>query len=295
MFDTTTAQFPALTEGQPLRSPLDALARLPEEEVWLASRKSPETHQAYAEDVRRVMRFFGITSREQLRQVDRNVIMAYERHLREVQRLHPTTIRRRLSALSSLFRHLVQCGVIAANPVHAIEWPAINRWQGMTPAFSPLDARALLDAPDPTTEEGLRARAILSLGLQVGLRQSEIVRLKVRDLHTTAGYDALRVIPKRGKHDVLIIHPETAQRLRAYLAAAGHGEDRDGPLLRRLTQGGSEEDPRDAHHLHHHGVGQWRQAGRRAAHRRPCGSSDDAAIRSGAVYAQKSAALVVAY
>jgi Phage integrase, N-terminal SAM-like domain len=169
MFDTTTAQLPPLSEDKAIRSTLDALTSLPEEEVWLASRKSPETRQAYAEDARRFMRLFGITSLEQLRQVDRKTMIAYERYLREVQRLHPTTIRRRLSALCSLFRHLIQFEVIAANPVHAIERPAIKRWQGMTPAFSPQEARALLDAPDRTTEEGLRARAILSLGLQVGL------------------------------------------------------------------------------------------------------------------------------
>jgi Phage integrase, N-terminal SAM-like domain len=194
MFDTTTPQLPAPTEGQPIPSTLDALGSLPEEEVWFASRKSRETRQAYAGDVRRFIRLFGITSREELRQVDHKIMMACPRHLREVQRLHPTTIRRRLSALSSLFRHLIQFEVIAANPVQAIDRPAINRWQGMIPAFSPQEARALLDAPDPTTEEGLRARAILSLGLQVGLRQSEIMRLKVRDLHTTGGYDALRAV-----------------------------------------------------------------------------------------------------
>jgi len=193
MFDATTAPLPARSEGQPFPSTLDALASLPEEEVWLASGKSPETRQAYAEDVRRFMHLFGITSREQLRQVNRKTMIPYARHLRDVQRLHPTTIRPRLSALSSLFRHLVQIEVIPANPVHATERPAINRWQGMTPAFSPHDARALLEGPDPTMGEGLRARAILSWGLWVGLRQSEIVRLKVRDLHTTRGYDALRV------------------------------------------------------------------------------------------------------
>src|SRR5262245_43360403 len=109
--------------GQPAR----------EEEVWPASPKSREARQAYAGDVRRCMRLFGITAREALRQVDRTIMMAYARHLREVQRVHPTTIRRRLSALSSLFRHLVQFQVIAANLVQAIDRPAINRWQGMTP------------------------------------------------------------------------------------------------------------------------------------------------------------------
>jgi hypothetical protein len=79
MFDTTTAPPPALAEGTPLRSTLDALASLPEEEVWLASRKSAETRQAYAGDVRRFMRLFGITSREALRQVDRKTMIASRR------------------------------------------------------------------------------------------------------------------------------------------------------------------------------------------------------------------------
>jgi site-specific recombinase XerD len=88
--------------------------------------------------------------------------------MRDVQQLHPTTIRRRLAALYSLFRHLVNYGIVAINPVREIERPAINRWEGMTPAFSPAQARALLDAPDPSTLKGLRDRAMFSLGLQVG-------------------------------------------------------------------------------------------------------------------------------
>jgi site-specific recombinase XerD len=104
----------------------------------------------------------------------------------------------------------------------------------MTPAFSPAQARALLDAPHPDTLKGLRDRAILSLGLQVGLRRSEIVRLKVRDLHMTGGHEALRITRKRGTCDVIAIPAETVQRLRAYLAAAGHAADRAGPLFRSL-------------------------------------------------------------
>ena len=49
MFDATTAQLHALSEGKAIRSTLDALASSPEEEVWLASRKSRETRQAYAD------------------------------------------------------------------------------------------------------------------------------------------------------------------------------------------------------------------------------------------------------
>jgi hypothetical protein len=53
------------------RSPLDALATLPEEEVWLASWKSPGTRRVYAQDIRHCCRALGITSRDELRRVTR--------------------------------------------------------------------------------------------------------------------------------------------------------------------------------------------------------------------------------
>src|SRR5205085_10261868 len=91
-------------------------------------------------------------------------------------------------------------------------------------------ARKLRDLPAEDTIAGLRARAILSVGLQVGLRRAEIAALTVGDLHQNRGYDSLRVMRKGGRRDALAINPQTAARLRAYLEAAGHGVDNDGPL-----------------------------------------------------------------
>jgi site-specific recombinase XerD len=41
-------------------------------------------------------------------------------------------VRRRLAALSSLFKHLVRYGYAEKNPVSEVERPAINREQGTT-------------------------------------------------------------------------------------------------------------------------------------------------------------------
>ena len=60
---------------------------------------------------------------------------------------------------------------------------------------------------------GLRDRAILSVGLQVGLRRAEIAALTVGDLHQNRGYDSLRVMRKGGRRDALAINPQTAARL----------------------------------------------------------------------------------
>jgi integrase/recombinase XerD len=83
----------------------------------------------------------------------------------------------------------------------------------------------MLDAPPEHTIAGWRDRAILSVGLQVGLRRGEIAALKVGDLHQNRDNDSLRVMRKGGQRDARAINPQTAARLRAYLdvqKAAGH-------------------------------------------------------------------------
>ena len=127
--------------------------------------------------------------------------------MREDQGSQPTTVRRRLAALSSLFAHLVKFDVVEMNPVRDVERPVVNRREGMTLAFSQKQARAVLDAPREDKVIGLRDRAILSIGLQVGFRRSEIASLKVGDFHVNRGYDALRVVRKGGKKGSLAIHP----------------------------------------------------------------------------------------
>ena len=78
---------------------------------------------------------------------------------------------------------------------------------------------------------GLRDRAILSVGLQVGFRRAEIAALKVADFQMNRGLDALWVVRKGGKKGHLAIHPQTAQRIREYLEAAKHGDDLESPLF----------------------------------------------------------------
>jgi integrase/recombinase XerD len=211
-----------------------ALAQIPEEEIWLSKQKSARTRRAYRLDVQHFMRTLAIVRPEELRQADHKAVISWERYMRETERAAASTIRRRLAALSSLYKHLVRHGHAARNPVGEVERPAINRDEGATLAFTKAQARKVLDAPREDTIAGLRDRAILSVGLQVGLRRAEIAALKVGDLHQNRGFDSLRVSRKGGRRDALAINPQTAARLRAYLDAARHGGDSEGPLFRPL-------------------------------------------------------------
>jgi integrase/recombinase XerD len=223
---------------------LDQLATIPEEDIWLASQKSARTRRAYRLDVQHFMRTLDITTAAELRQADHRAVITWERHMREIEHAALSTIRRRLAALSSLYKHLVRHGHAARNPVAEVVRPAINRDEGSTLAFSKAQARKILDAPAEDTVAGLRDRAILSVGLQVGLRRAEIAALKVGDLHQNRGYDSLRVARKGGRRDALAINPQTAARIRAYLELAGHAGDSEGPLFRPLRHNGKRNDVR---------------------------------------------------
>ncbi len=218
------------------------LVAISKEEVWLASQKSARTHCAYKQDVAHFMRTLGITSPKQLRLIDHRTVIAWERIMREQEGAAASSIRR-LATLSNLFRHLVQYGAASRNPVVDVTRPSINREEDGTAAFSKVEARKLLDTPALDTMTGLRDRAILSVGLQVGLRRAEIAGLTVGNLHQNRGYDALRLTRKGGRRDALAINTQLAARIRAYLEEAGHGAEHDIPLFRPLRETSRAHDP----------------------------------------------------
>jgi integrase/recombinase XerD len=245
-------------ENRPLQSDLPTvrtpsgvslmlLQSVPEEDIWLAGQLSPHTRRAYKRDVAHFVRTLGIRSADELRQVSRAAVIHWQNTMKEAG-TKPRTIRRRLSALSSLFAHLVAHRAADTNPVRDIKRPRVNRRQGTTRAFSAKEARKILDAPDLSTIHGLRDRAILSVGLQAGPRRSEIASLLVKDYHTNAGYKSLHFIRKGGEDLSLAINPQTAQRLNDYLDLAGHRDDSDGPLFRPIRKNQVRSDPR--RHLH---------------------------------------------
>ena len=218
---------------------IDVLEFVPEEQVWLDGLKTENTRRAYRRDIAHFGLVLGIETREQLYAANHKAVTYWEKYMREVDGLEASTIRRKLSALSSLFTHLVDHGVALINPVREIKRPDLDRSEGKTLAFSKREARKILDAPDAETVMGKRDRAILSVGFQAGFRREEIAHLKVDALHKNKGVDALWVKRKRKRNrQSVTVNPTTAQRILDYLASAGHSDDRRGPMFRPVRNNG---------------------------------------------------------
>src|SRR6202789_1611356 len=174
------------------------LADVPPEIEWLANITNPKTRRAYKNDVSEFSAFAGLKSSAELRSISRAHVIAWRKDL-EARELADTSIRRKLSALSSLFDYLCERNAVLGNPVDGVKRPTANNNEGSTPALGDAQARRLLEAPPLNTLKGVRDRAILSTLLYHGIRREELCLLRLKDIHTRQGVLYFRVKGKRDK------------------------------------------------------------------------------------------------
>jgi hypothetical protein len=134
------------------------LADVPPEIEWFANITNPQTRRAYQNDLKDFMRFARITNPEVFRVVTRAHLIAWRKDL-EGRGCEGSTIRRKLSAVSSLFEYLCERNAVVHNPVKGVKRPKVtNANEGLTPALSDEQARmgptALKLRPDLTKGRG---------------------------------------------------------------------------------------------------------------------------------------------
>jgi len=208
-----------------------SLADVPPEVEWFANITNPNTRRAYQNDVRDFMKFAGIREPQEFRVVTRSHLIAW-RKLLESRNLAAATIRRKLSAVASLFDHLCESNAVTHNPCDGVKRPNLGSNEGKSPALGDDQAKLLLEVPSNDTEKGLRDRALLAVLLFHGLRRAELCSLAVGDLQSRRGVPHFRVHGKGGKMRFVPVHPGTLERISDYLARAGHGDDSKGALFR---------------------------------------------------------------
>jgi len=97
--------------------------------------------------------------------------------------LAPSSVARAVSAARGFFRFLMLDGHIKTHPAEDLDTP--QKFSYLPRFLTEEEIDRLLAAPDITTDEGVRDRAILELMYAAGLRVSELVTLKQAevDLH----------------------------------------------------------------------------------------------------------------
>jgi integrase/recombinase XerD len=198
------------------------LSDVPPEIEWLANITNAKTRRFYKADVSEFLAFTGLRDSSQLRSVVRSHVIAWRKDM-EARSLSAASVRRKLSALASLFDYLCERNAVFGNPVDGVKRPTANNNEGSTPALGDAQARRLLDAPLADTLKGVRDRAILAVLLYHGIRREELCLLRLRDVQSRQGVMHLRIKGKRDKIRYVPVHPMALRLIEEYLVMAKHG------------------------------------------------------------------------
>lgn len=180
---------------------------------------SPHTRRAYLDDAGRFLDFLAsFAGRDpaavETDDVDALAVRSWLAALRAEGHAR-TSIVRRLSALRSFFTFLQREGLVEGNPARGVATPRTEKSLPVT--LSVPEAAAVVEAPPPATELGLRDRALLELLYATGLRVSELVGLSLADVDLPGRQ--VRTLGKGRKERVVPFGEKAAGALAAWLPA----------------------------------------------------------------------------
>lgn len=118
-----------------------------------------------------------------------------------------------LSGIKAFYKYMLFEELIDKDPTALIEGPKLGRKLPDTLSYPEIET--LLNAIDLSTPEGGRNRAMLEVLYSSGLRVSELVELRINNIHFDAGF--LRVIGKGNKERLVPIGRDAMKYLKIYL------------------------------------------------------------------------------
>jgi site-specific recombinase XerD len=195
-------------------------------EIWLRSFASQHTRISYRRDLTRWLEFcerLGVQpSMARMPHVD-----LWIEHQR-TEGAADTSIARRVSAISSWYRYLIDSTgadptpLAVYNPAKTRAKPKVDPDYTPTVGMTTAEAGQLIQAAD---EHSLMAGALVRLLLTNGLRIGSVMDAKISDLGVDRGHRVLTLRIKGGKLDRVPIPPMTASAIDLYLEHRGNPAD----------------------------------------------------------------------
>jgi integrase/recombinase XerD len=195
---------------------------------------SDNTIQSYRRDMGKFAEFVGKRELDtkEIRRTDvvDFLAMQYRRGL------DSRSVARNLVTIRHFFRFSLLEGVVKDDPAATIESPKIRK--SLPEFLSVEEVDRLLAQPDVSSAIGLRDKAMIELMYSTGLRVSELVGIRVGDVHMEAG--SLRCIGKGNKERLVPVGKKALAAVENYMKKARPELLRDGssPFMFLNRRGG---------------------------------------------------------
>ncbi|MEM7292790.1 MAG: site-specific tyrosine recombinase XerD [Pseudomonadota bacterium] len=183
--------------------------------VWIERGLSENTLSAYRSDLSRIEHWLQEHDGVSLLECESESLRRYLA-FRFEEGSSSRSVSRALSALRGFYEFHVRENVLSHDPTALIESPTTSR--PLPKSLSEEDVTRLINAPDISTELGLRDRAMLELIYAAGLRVSELVALTVEKLNLNQGL--VHVIGKGDKERLVPIGENAIHWVQRYINSA---------------------------------------------------------------------------
>lgn len=185
---------------------------------------SLNTRKSYERDLHKYFVYLKEQKIDDWQVIDRYIIMEYLQKLYSEENSSATIIRM-ISTLRGFHQFLRQERLTDHDPMQHIDSP--KKAQKLPSTLSVDEVTLLIETPDTSKPLGIRNRTILEVMYATGLRVSELVDLKLGDLHLAMGL--LQTLGKGDKERIIPLGDYAIQWIETYLEEAR-------PFLTRKNQ-----------------------------------------------------------
>jgi integrase/recombinase XerD len=168
---------------------------------------------AYLRDVEKLRQFMEMKHRSvNAQRISAKHLQGFLQYINELG-MSAHSQARILSGIKAFYKYLLFEELIEKDPTTLIEGPKLGRKLPDTLSFPEIEK--LLEAIDLSKPEGARNRAMLEVLYSSGLRVSELVALKLTNVHFDVGF--LRVLGKGNKERLVPVGRDAMKFLKIYV------------------------------------------------------------------------------
>jgi integrase/recombinase XerD len=181
---------------------------------WLATERgvSANTTAAYGNDLKKYIEFLASSGKSGPAAAEGKDVFAYLSFLSECG-MSPATIRREISSLRAFHRFLVSEGYGEGDPTTDVILPRM--WRRLPKALTLPEIERLLAQPDVSRQLGVRDKAMIEFAYATGMRVSEVVGFRLRDLNFTAA--TARCVGKGARERMVPVGSVALKWIKSYL------------------------------------------------------------------------------
>lgn len=176
---------------------------------------SKNTLESYGRDLNKYAKYLkkkGINNLEKVRRPD---IQDFMMGLKD-DKLNASSIARNLVAIKVFHRYLTSQRLLKEDVTSVVETPKL--WKTLPDVLDLKEVEAILESPNTRLKQGLRDKAALELMYATGMRVSELVNLKLTDLHMEMGF--VRCLGKGQKERIIPVGSKAKEALQKYIEKA---------------------------------------------------------------------------